>query len=65
MKEREEVLKIIDSCSEAQLKRMAFVHYRLVEHLLSSQEKETRHREKARLKIALKLVNKWSNEYDK
>jgi hypothetical protein len=65
MKEREEVLKIIDSCSETQLKRMAFVHYRLVEHLLSSQEKETRDREKARLKIALKLVNKWSNEYDK
>lgn len=64
MKTRKEVLDIIRSCEQERLERMAFTYHRIVEHLLFSQQKETRNREKARIKIALKHINKWFNEYD-
>jgi hypothetical protein len=64
MKLKKELFKEIDSHSDNEIKRMAFVYKRLTEHLLLAGEKETRTREKARIKIALKLIDKWSNEYD-
>ena len=61
--------QIIDSLnSEAtnisNLKQMSFAYIRIIEHLNLATQKETRDREKARIKIALKHINKWFNEYD-
>lgn len=62
-KTKQEVLDIISSYPIEELKKTSFMAFRLVEHLLNAQKTEKRDREKARLKIALSLINKWLNEY--
>lgn len=61
---KEQILSSLKETKSSELERMSFVYIRLVEHLTLAGPKETREREKARIKIALKLINKWFNEYD-
>ena len=63
-KSKEEILNIIYNLSLKELSKMSFMAFRLIEHLKEAQKVEKRDREKARIKIALGLTEKWLNEYE-
>lgn len=61
---KEDILFTLKNSSQKDLEQMSFAYIRIVEHLTSSAKEELRVREKARIKIALKHIDKWFNEYD-
>ncbi len=61
---KEQILFSLKQAKPSDLEQMSFAYIRIVEHLTCSAQQEKRVREKARIKIALKHINKWFNEYD-
>jgi len=66
-KTKEDILNILNSLSEDDIKRMAYSFLRIREHIWrefdDSINSEKRTREKLRLEIAKKYITKWSQEY--
>ena len=65
MKTRDELLSSVNSLSEDELKRMAFTYLQILDHIdyhLNS-GKEERAREKMRLLIAQKNIQRFYNNY--
>jgi hypothetical protein len=65
MKTRDELLSSVNSLSEDELKRMAFTYLQILDHIdyhLNS-GKEERTREKMRLLIAQKNIQRFYNNY--
>jgi hypothetical protein len=67
-KTREQLASEVDSLSDQDLKKMAYVFLKIKEHIWRefsdpSNDSESRRREKFRLKVAQKHITNWYNEY--
>lgn len=60
---KQEILDFLKEAERSDLEKMSFVYLKIIDHLSVVSEKETREREKARIKIAQSRINKWFNEY--
>lgn len=60
---KQQILDSLRKANLSDLEQMSFAYIRVIEHLKLAAERETRDREKARIKIALRHINKFFTEY--